>query len=242
MRLDKFLSLLAVCSRSESKALVRSGRLTVDGVAAKTPAQAIDPEKNDIRLDGEKLLYRPFLHLMMNKPSGLLTAARDSRQPTVMDLLPPSAVTQGCMPVGRLDKDTEGLLLFTTDGQLGHRLLSPKKGVQKVYRAQVDGPLTQEHVEAFSKGLELSDFTALPAKLEIAEDDPCVGFVTVQEGKFHQVKRMFAACGRQVLFLKRLSFGTIPLDESLAPGEYRELTEEETRILYAISGGEVSHG
>ena len=151
-----------------------------------------------------------------------------------MDLLPPVYTALDCMPVGRLDKDTTGLLLLTTDGELAHRLLSPARHVNKVYEAQVDGELTPADAEAFAAGIPLKDFTALPAKLEILS--PSVAYVTVREGKYHQVKRMFGAVGKPVLELRRLSFGPLPLDEALSPGSYRELSEAEIAALYAAAG------
>ena len=171
---------------------------------------------------------------MLHKPAGLLTAARDRKQPTVMDMLPEAYAAMGCMPVGRLDKDTTGLLLLTTDGELNHRLLSPKRHVWKTYEAEVDGPLNQTDVEAFAAGVPLSDFTALPAEMEILSSGPllAVARVRVHEGKFHQIKRMFEARERTVLRLTRLSFGPLALDPMLEPGEWRELTEAEIAALY----------
>ena len=167
MRLDKFLALEGRCTRSGAKEQLRRGRVTVNGAVARDGAQAVDPEKDTIALDGETLRYRSEMHLMLNKPAGVLTAANDPRCRTVMDLLPRACAAMGCMPVGRLDLDTEGLLLFTTDGQLAHRLLAPKHGVEKVYIARVDGILTEEDAAAFARGLQLSDFLARPARLEM---------------------------------------------------------------------------
>jgi len=188
-------------------------------------------------VQGQPLDGRLTRHVMLHKPAGLLTAARDKKQPTVMDLLPEAYAAIGCMPVGRLDKDTTGLLFLTTDGELNHRLLSPGRHVDKTYRAETDGALTQEHVDAFAVGLHLSDFDAQPAKLEIIGPD--TGLVTVHEGKFHQVKRMFSAVGREVTALHRLSFGSLRLDETLPEGEWRELTEDEIAALYADAQMEV---
>ena len=182
MRLDKFLALEGRCTRSGAKEQLRRGRVTVNGAAARDGAQAVDPEKDTIALDGETLRYRSEMHLMLNKPAGVLTAANDPRCRTVMDLLPRACAAMGCMPVGRLDLDTEGLLLFTTDGQLAHRLLAPKHGVEKVYIARVDGILTEEDAAAFARGLQLSDFMARPARLEILPPGD-TGRVTVCEGE-----------------------------------------------------------
>jgi len=238
MRLDKLLALLGEGTRSEIKAMVRAGRVTVDGAGARDAGMQVDGAQSDVRLDGRRLCYKAVRHVMLNKPSGVLTAARDPKQPTVLDLLPPAYRACGCMPVGRLDKDTSGLLLLTTDGELAHRLLSPKRHVWKCYEATVDGPLNAQDAAAFAAGLELSDFTALPAELEILRSSPqeAVAQVRVREGKFHQVRRMFAARGRTVTALRRLSLGPLTLDASLQPGEYRELTAQElTELLAAVS-------
>ncbi len=233
MRLDKLLTHLGVASRSGVRDILKAGRVRVNGAAVKDAAFQVN-EDADIALDGQRLDTRLSRHIMLHKPAGVLTAKEDHRQKTVMDLLPPLYTALGCMPVGRLDKDTTGLLILTTDGELAHRLISPDRHVNKVYEAQVDGTLTEADVEAFAAGIPLKDFTALPAKLEILAPGLCR--VTVREGKFHQVRRMFGAVGKPVLELRRLSFGPLPLDEALAPGEYRELTETEIAALYAAAG------
>ena len=233
MRLDRWLVSLGVGSRSQVQKLIRSGAVQVGGQPARDPAKSFQGNE-PLTLRGEPLDGRLTRHIMLNKPSGLLTAARDSRQPTVMDLLPPACLALGCMPVGRLDKDTTGLLLLTTDGELNHRLLAPGRHVDKTYRATVDGPLTQAHTAAFAAGLRLSDFDAQPAKLTILSsgEEASIALVTVHEGKFHQVKRMFEAVERQVTALHRLTFGSLHLDEALAPGQWRELTDVELEGLY----------
>ena len=233
MRLDRFLAFLGCGTRGEVRDALRAGRVTLDGSPERDGGRRIDAQCACVTFDGEALAYKPHRHLMMNKPAGVLTAARDARQPTVLDLLAPLYRACGCMPVGRLDKDTEGLLLFTSDGELAHRLLAPKRHVDKVYLACVDGPLGEADVQAFSEGLQLSDFCAMPARLEILRSAPdgAEAQVTVQEGKFHQVKRMFAARGVQVTHLKRLSVGPVPLDPALAPGACRELTDAELAAL-----------
>ena len=233
MRLDKLLSRLGAASRSGCRDLLRAGRVKVDGETVKDGSREVAPHAL-VTLDGETLDTRMTRHLMMHKPAGVLTALEDRKCQTVMDLLPPVYTSLNCMPVGRLDKDTTGLLLFTTDGELAHRLLSPARHVDKVYEAEVEGELTQEDAARFAAGIPLKDFTALPAKLSILS--PSLARVTVREGKFHQVKRMFGAVGKPVLALRRLSFGPIDLDASLKPGEYRELTEKETAALYAAAG------
>lgn len=235
MRLDKLLADMGNGTRSEVRALLRAGRVFVDGKPIRDGALSVDAHAAAIMLDGERVVYRSEMHLMMNKPQGVLTAARDARRETVLDLLPNEARRLQCMPVGRLDMDTEGLLLFTTDGELAHRLLSPRRCVEKEYIAQLDGPVGAEDVEAFAAGLVLHDFTAMPAKL-YPEGDGHTARVVVHEGKYHQVKRMFLARGRTVLHLKRLSFAGIPLDASLPAGGYRELTADELHCLNQAAG------
>ena len=233
MRLDKLLSSLGIASRSSCRDILKAGRVRVNGTVWRDGAKAV-PEGAEVSLDGQILDTRLTRHLMLHKPSGVLTAREDGRAETVMELLPPLYLSLGCMPVGRLDKDTTGILLFTTDGELAHRLISPGRHVNKVYEAEVEGSLTQRDVDAFQAGIALKDFTALPAALEIIS--PGVGRVTVQEGKYHQVKRMFGAVGKPVKRLHRLSFGPLALDEGLRPGDFRELTQEEAAALYRAAG------
>ncbi|MBR0228620.1 MAG: rRNA pseudouridine synthase [Clostridia bacterium] len=233
MRLDKLLARLGQASRSGCRELLKAGRVRVNGEVARSGADPV-PEGAVVTLDGQTLDCRLDRYLMMNKPAGVLTAREDSRQKTVMDLLPPVYASLECMPVGRLDKDTTGLLLLATDGELAHRLISPARHVDKVYEARVEGALEQKDAEAFAAGVPLGDFTALPARLEILAPD--VGLATVREGKFHQVKRMFGAVGKPVKALRRLQFGPLSLDEALQPGDYRELNEEEIAALYAAAG------
>jgi len=231
-RLDRLLSLLSYGSRAQVKTIIRQGRVQVNGQTALDAGLPVSP-LDLVKVDGLALDTRLERHVMMNKPLGVLTAARDARQKTVLDLLPDVMRSLGCMPIGRLDKDTQGLLLFTTDGQATHRLLSPRTKVAKVYRAKVEGELTQREVRRFAQGIALSDFTALPAELRIlsARAEESLALVTVCEGKFHQVRRMFGACGHEVLQLERLSFGALMLDASLAPGQWRELTADEWQKL-----------
>lgn len=233
MRLDKMLSNLGVASRSECRTLLKAGRIRVGEAIARDGAMNVQ-EGAAIFLDGKPLDTRLSRHLMLYKPAGILTAAEDGRQKTVMDLLPGVYRACGCMPVGRLDKDTTGILLLTTDGELAHRLISPGRHVDKVYEATVEGALDTEDVAAFAAGIPLKDFTALPAKLELLDES--IGRVTVQEGKYHQVKRMFGACGKSVKTLHRTSFGPLKLDEALLPGTFRELTGEEITALYQAAG------
>lgn len=233
MRLDKLLCNLGVASRSGCRDILKAGRVQVNGEVWKDGSKNV-PDGADLSLDGKALDTRLSRHLMLYKPSGVLTAAEDRKQKTVMDLLPACYTAMGCMPVGRLDKDTTGILILTTDGELAHRLIGPKYHVDKVYEAAVEGTLDEGDVQAFAAGLPLKDFTAMPAKLEIIA--PNIGRLTVQEGKYHQVKRMFGARGKPVISLHRLSFGHLHLDEHLSPGEYRELTEKETAGLYQAAG------
>ena len=233
MRLDKLLTHLGIASRSGVRDVLKAGRVRVNGEAVKNPAFPV-AEDADILLDGKRLDTRLTWHLMLYKPAGVLTAKEDNRQQTVMDLLPLLYTSLGCMPVGRLDKDTTGLLILTTDGELAHRLIAPERHVDKIYLATVDGTLEEKDRDAFATGIPLKDFTCLPAKLDILS--PNLGRVTVREGKYHQIKRMFSAVGKPVLALHRQSFGPLALDEALAPGDFRELTENEIAALYAAAG------
>ena len=233
MRLDKLLSNLGVASRAECRRLLRAGRVRVAGECWRDGARNV-PEGAEICMDGVPLDTRTVRHLMLNKPAGVLTATEDGKQATVMELLPALYRACGCMPVGRLDKDTTGLLLLTTDGTLAHRLIAPERHVDQVYEAEVEGALEEADIAAFAQGIPLKDFTALPARLEIL--GPGRGRVTVREGKYHQVKRMFGARGKPVLRLHRTAFGPLALDAGLAPGKYRELTEKEIAALYQAAG------
>lgn len=229
-RLDKIISATGKKSRREVREMVRQGRVLVDGKPAPAADMKVDPQTAVILLDGEPLGYEKFTYVMLHKPAGVLTATEDRRQETVLDLLPPELRRRALSPVGRLDKDTEGLLLLTNDGQLAHRLLSPKSHVDKVYYARVDGALEPGDIAAFAAGITLGDgLECLPAGLEILS--PTEALVTLREGKFHQVKRMLAARGKPVLYLKRLSMGRLRLDPALAPGAWRMLTEEERSAL-----------
>lgn len=223
MRLDKYLSDMGIASRKELRAIIKSGRVSVDGKPALNPEMKIDSE-SQVFLDGEKLSYSKFHYYMMNKPAGVLSATEDGRQKTVLDLVSPQMKRLGLFPVGRLDKDTCGLLLLTDDGDFAHRVISPKSEVEKLYYARVEGEPCREDADAFTRGIVLADGTqCLPAKLQLLGGNECL--VTVMEGKYHQVKRMLASRGKPVLELKRLSIGKLDLDETLAPGEYREMTE-----------------
>lgn len=234
-RLDKLLAGTGKWSRREVKALVRQGLVRVDGRLAASAEDKLDPATAIVTVAGETISLCRFTYVMLHKPASVLTATEDRKQPTVLDLLPPELRRIGLAPVGRLDKDTEGLLLLTNDGELAHRLLSPKYHVEKRYFARVDGELSAADAEAFARGMTLGDgLECLPAGLEVLPDRVCI--VTLREGKFHQVKRMLAARGAPVLYLKRLSMGPLTLDDSLAAGAYRLLRAEEILALYRACG------
>ena len=237
MRLDKFLVACAVGSRTEVKNLLKAGRVMVNGKKEKSAKLQIDEERDDIRFAGQVLEYEEFVYYIMNKPKGVISATEDPKHRTVLDLLDDIARSKEVFPVGRLDIDTHGLLLLTNDGQLAHALLSPKRHVDKTYLALVKGIMTQEDVETFAEGIPLKDFTCQPARLELVsidtEKDHSLVRVTIAEGKFHQVKRMVAYCGKEVVDLQRLTMGTLVLDENLERGEWRRLTKGELEILLA---------
>lgn len=229
-RLDKLLAGTGRWSRKEVKELVRTGQVMVNGERAKKPEDKFS--ENDIFVvNGETISCGGLVYLMMNKPAGYISATEDSRQKTVLDLLPEHLRKVGLFPAGRLDKDTEGLLLLTNDGPLAHELLAPKKHVDKTYFVRVDGVLDQGDVESFSEGMTLEDgFTCLSAGLERLENGN-EGIVTLREGKYHQIKRMMAARGKPVTYLKRLTMGPLVLDVDLELGQWRELTPQEKKLL-----------
>lgn len=231
-RLDKLISERTDLSRAEAKQAIRAGRVQAAGQVIRTPDARVDANLG-LTLDQTPLRGDSELYILLYKPTGHLTAARDSKAPTVMDLLPPLLLKRRCMPVGRLDKDTSGLLLLMTDGALAHRLLSPRRGIEKLYEAQVAGKLDTEDVQAFAAGIVLSDFTAQPADMRIldANDESSTAQVILTEGKHRQVRRMFGSRGHEVLTLKRLRFGPVELGEDLPIGAYRELTDAEVQAL-----------
>ena len=232
MRLDKYLAEMGAGTRKEIGKAVRAGRVTVNGQTSKNAAMQVTAE-DEVRLDGASIAYEEYVYYMLNKPAGVISATEDLRERTVLDLIR-DRQRKGLFPVGRLDKDTEGLLLITNDGALAHRLLSPKHHVDKVYYARLDGPVGEAEKALFAQGLKVDDtLTALPADLEILTPATEVR-VTIREGKFHQVKRMFEAVGREVLYLQRLSMGPLILDESLPKGGYRRLTEEEESAIMNV--------
>ncbi|MBE6065229.1 pseudouridine synthase [Clostridium cochlearium] len=229
-RIDKILANMGYGSRKEVKKLIKNNLIEVNGEKIKDPSINIDPEKDKIMVGDEIVNYRKFIYIMMNKPEGVVSATFDNYDETVIDLLEEEYQVFNPFPVGRLDKDTVGLLLITNDGELNHKLISPKWKVDKVYYAEINKEVNDEDVEAFKNGIILSDgYKCMPGKLEIIKSDEngAEVYVTIQEGKFHQVKRMFEALDKKVVYLKRVKFGNISLDENLEEGEYRELTEEE---------------
>ena len=228
-RIDKLIASMGRYSRREVKQFVKEGLVLVDGRVVQKAEDKCDPERSKIVVAGESLDYRRFTYVMLHKPAGVLSATEDGRGETVLDLLPREYRKMGLFPVGRLDKDTEGLLLLTNDGDLAHDLLAPKKHVDKVYYVRVSGKLTQTDSEAFAAGMTLSDgLVCQQAGLEIlSAGEESEALVTIHEGKFHQIKRMLAYCGKPVLYLKRLRMGALALDETLEAGEFRLLTPQE---------------
>ena len=234
MRLDKCLADCGLGTRSEVKSLLKAKRITVNGKVVNNGKVQVNPETDEILFDGEKIQYEEFVYIMMNKPKGVVSATEDNLHKTVLDLIDPLYFKKGVFPVGRLDIDTHGLLLLTNDGELAHRLLSSKKHVTKIYQARVEGVMTEEDAAAFEKGIVLSDGTeCMPARLDILSttQDESIVQIHLKEGKFHQVKRMVKSCGKTVVDLQRLTMGPLKLDESLALGESRLLTEEELESL-----------
>lgn len=237
MRVDKLLANMGYGSRKEVKTLLKQGAIHVDGKMMKNGAHHVDPEKHVVTVFGEEVVYKPFIYIMLNKPPGVLSATEDVKDQTVIDLLPPEWRHFEPFPVGRLDKDTEGLLLLTNDGQMAHRLLSPKKEVPKMYFAKVEGKVTAEDRDRFAQGVELEDgYVTKSGELHILQSDRISEIqLTITEGKFHQVKRMFEAVGKKVIYLQRLSMGPLVLDDALALGDYRELTQAEVETLKQVT-------
>lgn len=232
MRLDKYLAEMGKGTRSQIKADLKKGLVKVNGMTVKAPETKVNPETDQVLYGGELVAYVPYEYYMLSKPAGYISATEDRREKTVLDLICDCS-RDDLFPVGRLDKDTEGLLLITNDGELAHRLLHPKKHVDKRYYARIQGEATENMIHAFAEGLDIGDETpTLPARMEILSvGEESEVMITLHEGRFHQVKRMVEAVGSQVLYLKRLSMGPLVLDESLAPGEYRPLTQEEKEAL-----------
>ena len=235
-RLDKVIASTGKYSRREVKLLIRQGRVLVDGLPARSAEDKVDAEQVEIAVNGEVLTYRKYTWVMLNKPAGYLSATEDGRGATVLDLLPEELRRQGLFPVGRLDKDTEGLLLLTNEGGLAHDLLSPRHHVDKVYYARVAGRLTEEDCRAFAAGMTLADgLVCQSAGLDIlTAGEESEAHVTLREGKFHQVKRMLADRGKPVLYLERVKMGNLSLDSRLSRGEFRFLTENEIQNLRGL--------
>ena len=232
MRLDKYLVTLGIGSRSQVKSIIKSKKISVNGTVEHKPDRYIDENNDIVSLDNVDLEYNKFYYYMLNKPAGVVSAVSDNSCSTVIDLLKVTP-KKGLFPVGRLDKNTEGLLLITNDGALSHNLLSPAKHVDKKYYVELNGNLIKSDIDLFKNGLNIGENTPTkPAKLEIFKDDSSKAFITITEGKYHQVKRMFASIGLTVTYLKRISMGSLILDKNLNPGEYRKLTEKEIEQLH----------
>lgn len=233
MRLDKFLAEVGLGSRKEVKQLIKKGQISVNQKIEKSDKKQIDPEKDQVDYQGEILHYQEFYYYLLHKPAGVVSATEDKHDQTVMDIFSPSDYRSDLFPVGRLDKNTEGLLLITNDGKLAHDLLSPKKHVEKEYFAEVQGVMTAEDQQRFVDGFLLDGERTLPAELlidEVTENKSKVR-ITLHEGKFHQVKRMVKACGKEVTYLKRIRMGKLLLPKELVKGAYRSLTEDELKGL-----------
>lgn len=230
MRLDKYLCACGIGTRSEVKKIIKNSNITVNGTTAKKGD--INIKENDVVcMDGKELIYREFVYLMMNKPQNCVSATEDREYETVLDIIGEEYSHFNLFPVGRLDIDTEGLLILTNDGQFAHKLTSPKKDVYKTYFARLNKPAEKTDIQEFASGMEFKDFTAKPAVLEITEN-PNEVYIKISEGKFHQVKRMCERVGKTVVYLKRVAIGSLSLDNSLGLGEYRELTREEMNLLF----------
>lgn len=232
MRLDKFLCELNIGSRSQVKELIRHGKVSVNNAVVKTADRKIDEKKDVVCVQGQTLVYRKFYYYMLNKPAGVVSATQDKLSDTVISLLRPEDRRDDLFPVGRLDKDTEGLLLLTNDGALAHRLLSPGKHVDKTYHVTIERALTAQDIQRLENGVDIGeDRPTLPAKVEILSPETEL-LLTIHEGKFHQVKRMLFSVNNLVTALRRTAFGGLKLDETLAPGEYRPLSEQEVEVLH----------
>ncbi|MEL0538650.1 pseudouridine synthase [Staphylococcus debuckii] len=229
MRLDKFLANMGVGTRSEVKQLLKKNQVQVNGKNEKQSKAHINPEEDSVTVNGNLITYVDKVYIMLNKPAGYISATEDNEHSTVLDLID-DFQNLNIFPVGRLDKDTTGLILLTNDGQFNHDIMSPNKHVSKVYRVEAEKAVSQQDIEIFADGVELSDGKAQPAELKCTEESKTV-YVTIQEGRFHQVKRMFHAIDNEVLKLKRVQIGQLQLDSTLSEGEYRELTKEEIELV-----------
>ena len=235
MRLDKFLVETGSCTRSVAKKQVRAGAVTVNGAVPKSSDVNVDEERDVITYCGSVVAYRKFTYVMLNKPEGVVSATEDGRDKTVLDLLPPDVRTRGMFPCGRLDKNTLGLMLLTDNGELAHRLLAPKSHVSKIYKFKSKFAVSQSDALRFEKGLTLEDgYETKPARIELIGNGD-EGYITLVEGKYHQIKRMLEAIDNKITYLERVSFGPLALDEGLERGEWRYLTAEEISALEAHS-------
>ena len=232
MRIDKFLANSGIGTRKEVKELLKKKRIRVNDEVVTEAKTQVDEDNDFVTFDGERIEYKEFLYIMLNKPQDVISATDDERHRTVLDLLEEPLTKVGLFPVGRLDKDTEGLLVLTNDGKMAHELLSPKKHVPKRYYVELKKTLSKEEARILENGVELETFTTKPAKVEFITEDKV--YIIISEGKYHQVKRMFKCVGNRVLFLKRTGMGNLGLDENLASGEYRELTSEELELLQSL--------
>ena len=231
MRLDKLLGLAGCCTRSEAKRIIRSGGVTVNGKAARSGEEKVDPLRDTVIFCGQPVVYRQYTYIMMNKPQGVVSATEDGRDPTVLDLLPSDMRKKDLFPCGRLDKNTLGLVLITDNGALAHRLLAPRSHVEKKYYFQSKLPLTEDQATRFESGLTLEDgYETKPAKISL-EGEGDRGVITLVEGKYHQIKRMLEALDNKITYLERIQFGNLTLDPALSRGEWRYLTEEEITVL-----------
>ena len=231
MRLDKFLSTTGTCSRTEAKKAIRAKAVTVNSTVAKSGDMQIDPHIDKISFYGEDIIYREHTYIMMNKPDGVVSATDDGKDKTVIDLLPANIQNNKLFPCGRLDKNTLGLILITDDGDLAHELLSPKSHVSKIYKFKSADTISISDQDLFEKGITLADgYRTMPAKIELS-DSRDEGYITLKEGKYHQIKRMFGCFGAEVLELKRIRMGNFKLPEDLAEGECRELTDDELNLI-----------
>ena len=231
-RIDKIIASQGQYSRSEVKKLVKDGRVTLDGKVIKSSDIKAEPDTANIAVDGKSIGYKKHIYIMLNKPQGVVSATEDTDHTTVIDLVPKALKRDGLFPAGRLDGDTVGFVLITDDGDFAHKILSPKKHIMKTYHATLQRPVTQEDIQAFKNGIELKDGTlCLEAQVRPLDSDTPMAEIKICEGKYHQVKRMFAALGNKVVFLKRVKMGELPLDESLEEGQCREITPEELALL-----------
>lgn len=234
-RLDKIIASQGKLSRSEVKKLVKEGRVTLDGLTVKSSDVKADPSSSVICIDGENISYKKHIYLMLNKPKGVISATDDKSQKTVIDLVPEEFFRQGLFPAGRLDGDTTGFVLITDDGDFAHRILSPKNHILKTYHAVLERTVTDEDILSFKEGIELKDGTlCLEAQVSMINSEPPVAEIKIHEGKYHQVKRMFAALGNKVLELRRTKMGGLSLDEALAEGQCREITDEELKMITEV--------